>query len=339
MRLKIDRLGHKYGKLTVVNYAESKGKYTYWLCLCECGKEKVIRSASLARGITKSCGCLTQFQPLNNVNQIIATTTKVLYKNYNDGDLSFEDFSKLIAMQCFYCNGSVNISTNFINIYKMYKKSGMPISDFAINNGHFRYNGIDRIRNNELHNKNNSVSCCSICNRFKLALSINIFLENIDNLFFEPKIKHSNECNFISTQMNKYKCNKIIELFGLLYPKRDCCGSNIIMNRIYRTKSSAKHRKIPYFLSNQECAELIMCDCAYCGKKSDPINGYVNGIDRINNDIGYEIYNTISCCIFCNSAKMEMPFNQFKDWIFRIKNYLPILQEKIKYDIRFNVNE
>jgi len=50
----IDLTGQKFGKLKPTKYlGESK-----WLCLCDCGKEKIINSKSFKNGHTKSCGCL-----------------------------------------------------------------------------------------------------------------------------------------------------------------------------------------------------------------------------------------------------------------------------------------
>jgi hypothetical protein len=46
----------KFGKLTVIRYAYSK-RYAYWLCRCDCGKEKNVRSSHLIRGAVKTCGC------------------------------------------------------------------------------------------------------------------------------------------------------------------------------------------------------------------------------------------------------------------------------------------
>lgn len=53
MRKSLVSVGDVYAKLRVV----SKVRPKYWLCICECGKEKVICSSSLLRGDTRSCGC------------------------------------------------------------------------------------------------------------------------------------------------------------------------------------------------------------------------------------------------------------------------------------------
>lgn len=37
-----------------------------WLCRCDCGTEKVVKSASLKSGNTKSCGCLHRRQAAEN---------------------------------------------------------------------------------------------------------------------------------------------------------------------------------------------------------------------------------------------------------------------------------
>jgi hypothetical protein len=50
--------GQRFGRLTVVGRSFSKPNLgIYWLCLCDCGKEKSIRGAKLINGHTVSCGC------------------------------------------------------------------------------------------------------------------------------------------------------------------------------------------------------------------------------------------------------------------------------------------
>lgn len=59
MRQITDLTGKKFNKLTVISYAERlKGERTKWLCLCDCGKQKIVISNHLVTGGTKSCGCL-----------------------------------------------------------------------------------------------------------------------------------------------------------------------------------------------------------------------------------------------------------------------------------------
>lgn len=48
--------GRKFGKLTVIRFEEIKDRKARWLCKCDCGNEKVIASAYLLNGNTKTCG-------------------------------------------------------------------------------------------------------------------------------------------------------------------------------------------------------------------------------------------------------------------------------------------
>jgi hypothetical protein len=51
-----DLTGEIFGKLTVLKRMPSKGVTSY-LCLCQCGKEKVVRGGNLVSGNTTTCGC------------------------------------------------------------------------------------------------------------------------------------------------------------------------------------------------------------------------------------------------------------------------------------------
>lgn len=56
MRL-IDLTGQKFGRLTVVERAGTKGHEPTWLCKCDCGKTAIVIGAELRKGNTTSCGC------------------------------------------------------------------------------------------------------------------------------------------------------------------------------------------------------------------------------------------------------------------------------------------
>lgn len=51
--------GQRFGKLVAINYlSNSKGRDGSWLCRCDCGIEKPVRTYSLTSGEVISCGCL-----------------------------------------------------------------------------------------------------------------------------------------------------------------------------------------------------------------------------------------------------------------------------------------
>jgi hypothetical protein len=93
-------------------------------------------------------------------------------------------------------------------------------------------------------------------------------------------------------------------------------------------KRNARNRHYELLLPYDKFVELINGNCYYCG--SGPSNTFTwhykyetatmpfNGIDRIDNTIGYTIDNCVSCCRTCNSAKGELTLDQFKEWALRL---------------------
>lgn len=62
-RLKVDWTGHKFGRLTVLqylpNYQMKNGRRTpKWECLCDCGQTTYLATPYIARERILSCGCL-----------------------------------------------------------------------------------------------------------------------------------------------------------------------------------------------------------------------------------------------------------------------------------------
>lgn len=110
-------------------------------------------------------------------------------------------------------------------------------------------------------------------------------------------------------------------------------------------KNGAKSRKIKYDLTKEYFLDLISKDCYYCSSKPKPWNTYynrkkrkiitkgvtdewaeqqwvyINGIDRINNEKGYEIGNCVACCHICNIMKQTLTEKEFLDHIERIYNH------------------
>jgi hypothetical protein len=49
----------RFGRLVVLGYAGSRHRIHRWLCLCDCGNQKVVRADCLTSEQTRSCGCLS----------------------------------------------------------------------------------------------------------------------------------------------------------------------------------------------------------------------------------------------------------------------------------------
>lgn len=53
----MDVIGKKFGRLTVIEYADMDGRHVMVKCKCDCGNYIVTREYRLISGTTKSCGC------------------------------------------------------------------------------------------------------------------------------------------------------------------------------------------------------------------------------------------------------------------------------------------
>lgn len=63
-----NRIGQKFGRLTVVEKGETKEfpcgrKLTAWKCKCECGNMVEVLTSNLVTGHTRSCGCIEKDHP------------------------------------------------------------------------------------------------------------------------------------------------------------------------------------------------------------------------------------------------------------------------------------
>jgi hypothetical protein len=104
------------------------------------------------------------------------------------------------------------------------------------------------------------------------------------------------------------------------------------LRSLYRKyKKSASDRKYSFNLDIEYFKKLTSSNCYYCGIEPYRINNnrtkrenehYVyNGIDRIDNSIGYEIENCVPCCRECNVSKGERTTEEFINWIKRVHNF------------------
>lgn len=71
---RINLIGQKFGRLTVISFHETESGDTFFNCKCDCGKDVVVRGQDLKRGSTKSCGCLKkEFVPSNKTHGMSKT--------------------------------------------------------------------------------------------------------------------------------------------------------------------------------------------------------------------------------------------------------------------------
>jgi hypothetical protein len=111
-------------------------------------------------------------------------------------------------------------------------------------------------------------------------------------------------------------------------PRPQLAKTDSVFNRILNNyKQGAKRRGIAWALSTQDFKSLTASNCHYCG--DEPSNVYTarghvsqtytwNGVDRIDNSIGYLIGNCVPCCSKCNLMKNKSSSRDFVDQCRRV---------------------
>lgn len=141
-----DLTGQKFGRLTVIKRVENdKNGNSQWLCKCECGNEKIVRTNTLKRSESTSCGCLRN-EKVKKANTKHGLNNSRIYHIW-----------KGIKHRC-------NCRTS--NGYKIYGGRGIKVCDewikdfkafydWSIENGYKDNLTIDRIDNNGNYTPNN----------------------------------------------------------------------------------------------------------------------------------------------------------------------------------------
>lgn len=87
------------------------------------------------------------------------------------------------------------------------------------------------------------------------------------------------------------------------------------MRRYVKDNIRNRKREVEFCLTEEEFRELIFSDCFYCGASpSIPLHSgrfFRNGIDRVDNELGYFYHNCIPACWTCNKMKSNLDVTSF----------------------------
>ena len=167
---------------------DHRGKHL-WLCLCDCGKEKVVVSDNLSSGKSNSCGCLkaeflarpgNQYGVYEDREMALLKVQYSHLKRRNESKgftetLSFDEFRLLSKSPCKYCG--IKHSKEIEDRLNESKKN-KRLSDHVLT-----CNGIDRIDSSLGYTKSNSVPCCKVCNFAKHTMNEDDFYNWIKRVY------------------------------------------------------------------------------------------------------------------------------------------------------------
>lgn len=93
-------------------------------------------------------------------------------------------------------------------------------------------------------------------------------------------------------------------------------NKTIPMLRYKTYQRGAKKREYKFNLTFEEFYSFWQNSCSYCGSEIETI-----GLDRVNNKIGYDLKNIVSCCTTCNLLKRALTKEDFLIQIIKIYNH------------------
>lgn len=134
----MDLVGQKFGKLYVIEKtnekAKNNGEYKY-RCICDCGKERLVRGSLLKCGNSKSCGCTGVIKRAS------------ISKGYRNKNIRLYNIYQCMRERCYNKNAKYynSYGGRGIEICEEWLKDYMAFYNWAIENGYKDNLTIDRI--------------------------------------------------------------------------------------------------------------------------------------------------------------------------------------------------
>lgn len=143
MGQKKDLTGLRFGRLVAIRETKERSSdgNVMWLCRCDCGKEKTIKSGSLISGVTVSCGCYHT----DRVSKENPKYKRRLYRKY----WSMRNRCEYEGAKYYHCYGGRGIKV--CDEWKDFE----TFEKWAYQNGYEEGLTLDRIDNNGDYSPNN----------------------------------------------------------------------------------------------------------------------------------------------------------------------------------------
>jgi hypothetical protein len=163
--------------------------------------------------------------------------------------------------------------------------------------------------------------------RFGKLIVLELALGHKRDRMWQVQCDCGSPVKFVSTA-NLLRANRGVRSCGCLTRREK---GEAARNRVLHDyKKNAKKRGLVWGLSDSQFIQLTSRGCHYCGRApsnvaypSESSNGNFtyNGIDRIDNGLGYVEGNVVTCCKTCNWAKGEQSHDEFMSWVASLFQY------------------
>lgn len=144
----VNLTGKRFGRLTVIGLDDKEGRKTYWVCQCDCGNIKSVRSDSLQARLIRSCGCLKNEQDKKNLtanhsHKMSGTRMYNIWQGMKGRCNNIHDAR-------YHSYGGRGIK-----VCQEWEDNFAAFSEWALNNGYAENLTIDRINNDKGYSPDN----------------------------------------------------------------------------------------------------------------------------------------------------------------------------------------
>jgi len=149
---KLNLVGQKFNRLTVIKFAYIKNKRTAWLCKCDCGNFTIVVNSSLKNGDTKSCGCLKRDKTIEK---------NILSAKHSMSYTKFYGVWHRMKQRCLnkkkdnyknYGGRGITVCERWLKFENFRDDMYLSYKEHKLNN---KYTSLDRMNNNENYCKEN----------------------------------------------------------------------------------------------------------------------------------------------------------------------------------------
>lgn len=136
----IDLSGQRFGRLLVLEKAPTRSGCTnaLWLCQCDCGNKVVVRSLSLRKGESRSCGCYRSEKSKERMIKHGKSGSRLAHIWY---EMKERCYCKTNPAYKNYGGRGITVCDEWLNSFESFY-------NWATSNGYADNLSIDRINNN-----------------------------------------------------------------------------------------------------------------------------------------------------------------------------------------------
>lgn len=192
----IDLQGERFGRLIVLYRDVSRngnGGHTYWICRCDCGKFKTVRSDELRNELIVSCGCYhaeITSKVGKRINLKHGMSNSRLFKIWSG--MKSRCYNKNVPAYKNYGGRGISICTSWIESFEEFEK-------WSFRHGYSDCLEIDRIDNNGPYSPEN---CRWISRKENCRNRRNNYPVEVNGIIYQSAAEAAEKLKILPTSLN-----------------------------------------------------------------------------------------------------------------------------------------